>query len=46
VSRFHAYLTATSDGRVLLKDGNREVREASSNGTFVNSNCTRIDASG
>ncbi|KAJ1467613.1 hypothetical protein T484DRAFT_1858241 [Baffinella frigidus] len=46
VSRFHAYLTATSDGRVLLKDGSRESREASSNGTFVNSNCTRIDASG
>jgi hypothetical protein len=36
----------TSDGRVLLKDGSHESQEASSNGTFVNSNCTRIDSNG
>ena len=46
VSRFQAHLTATPDGHVLLRDGGRESNGRSSNGTFVNSNCARIEAAG
>lgn len=46
VSRFHAYLELTPEGSVVLKDGNKDSGLASSNGTFVNSNCTRISPLG
>jgi hypothetical protein len=46
VSRFHAYFELLEDGSVVIKDGNHETGSSSSNGTFVNSNCTRIDSKG
>ena len=49
VSRFQAHLTSTSDGHVLLRDGGHEPFghfTRSSNGTFVNSNCVRIELAG
>ena len=46
VSRFHAYFELLEDGSVVIKDGSQETGSSSSNGTFVNSNCTRIDSKG
>ena len=46
VSRFQAYLDSTPDGHVRLCDGGRESGSRSSNGTFVNSNCARIEPAG
>ena len=46
VSRFQAHLAATPDGHVRLCDGSAETGARSSNGTFLNSNCHRIDPMG
>mmetsp|Transcript_16925 Transcript_16925/g.56104 ORF Transcript_16925/g.56104 Transcript_16925/m.56104 type:complete len:532 (-) Transcript_16925:43-1638(-) len=46
VSRFHAYFERDERGFVMLKDGSFESGTCSTNGTFVNSNCVRIDQNG